>query len=265
MKAGKGPTAASTACVSGHSAVVPSCTFASTAVADRVHEGQRAIEELARRLALHDLVMRGQQQRRVEGAQAADGRLVAGGRVVARRDQAVAGAVADAVGQHGVDDDRGVAARVPQPEVPGRVAGQRDDLDAPVGAQAQRLAAGQADVDGRVAAQLALEEGDVVGRRAAAVGLVPAVVLRQHRRRWTRSTRGRPRRTAGVRRARRRAARGCRRSGRRRRGRSGRRRGRRASGPAWPGTGAMTCSGMSRSPVSTSSVRSSPTSRYWHT
>ena len=29
--------------------------------------------------------------------------------------------------------------------------------------------------------------------------------------------------------------------------------------------GAMTCAGMSRSPVSTSRVRSSPTSRYWHT
>ena len=64
--------------------------------------------------------------------------------------------------------------------MPGRVAGQGEDLDAPVGPQAQRLAAGQADVDRRVAAELARQEGDVVGRRAAAVGLVPEVVLGQH-------------------------------------------------------------------------------------
>jgi hypothetical protein len=60
------------------------------------------------------------------------------------------------------------------------VAGQREDLDLPGRTEGQRLATMQAGVDGRVAAQLALQEGHVLGRRAEAVGLIPAVVLGQH-------------------------------------------------------------------------------------
>ena len=39
----------------------------------------------------------------------------------------------------------------------------------------------QPHVDGRVAAELVLEERDVLGRGAEAVGLVPAVVVVEHR------------------------------------------------------------------------------------
>ncbi len=145
------------------------------------HEVERAVEELARGGALHDVVVRGQQQLGVERAQAADRRLVGAGVVVARRDQAVARAVVDAVGEHRVDDDRRAGLRVPQAEVPERVAGQREHLEPAVAAEAQRLAAAQADVDRRVAAQLVLEERDVLRRGPEPVGLVPAVVAGQHR------------------------------------------------------------------------------------
>src|SRR3954464_6574596 len=60
--------------------------------------------------------------------------------------------------------------------------GPRRSVSAPPRrARARRLAAGQADVDRRVAAELALEEGDVVGRRPEAELLVPAVVAGHHR------------------------------------------------------------------------------------
>ena len=59
------------------------------------------------------VVVRGQQQLGVERAQAADRRLVGGRVVVARRDQAVARAVVDAVGEHRVDHDRRAGGRRP--------------------------------------------------------------------------------------------------------------------------------------------------------
>ena len=150
--------------------------------ADGAHEVERAVEELARGGTLHDVVVGGQQELGVERAQPADRRLVGARVVVARRDQAVAGAVVDAVGEHGVDDDRRAGLRVPQAEVPGRVAGQREHLEPAVGPEPQRLAAAEPDVDRLVAAELVREERDVVGRRPEPVRLVPAVVARQHRR-----------------------------------------------------------------------------------
>jgi hypothetical protein len=145
-----------------------------------VHEGQRGVQEGAARLALHDGVVGGEQKRGIAGAQRAQRRLVAARAVVPGRDEPLAGAIADAVGQRGVDDDRGAAAGIEEPEVTRRVARQRDHFHAPVRPQPQRLAAHEPDVDGRVAAELALEEGDVLGRRAEPVCLVPAVVAGQH-------------------------------------------------------------------------------------
>ena len=178
VKAGNGPTAASTSSVSARRLVVRDGAHRG---ADGFYELERAVEELARGGALHDVVVRGQQQRGVEFAEAADRRLVGGRVVVARRDQAVARAVVDAVGEHRVDHDRRAGLRVPQAEMPERMAGQREHLELAAGSEAHRLASLQPGVDRRVAAQLVLEERDVLRGRPEPVGLVPAVVAGQHR------------------------------------------------------------------------------------
>jgi hypothetical protein len=61
------------------------------------------------------------------------------------------------------------------------VPGQREHLEPAILAEPERLAAAQADVDRRVAAQFVLEERDVLCRRPEPVGLVPAVVAGEHR------------------------------------------------------------------------------------
>jgi hypothetical protein len=73
---------------------------------------------------------------------------------VARRDQAVPLAVVDAGLQRGVYDDRRRVLGVPDPEVPRRVAGEVQDLDAAVRPEPHGLAAAQSRVYRGVAAEL---------------------------------------------------------------------------------------------------------------
>ncbi len=89
-------------------------------------------------------------------------------------------AVAHAVVEGRVDDQGHPVGRVPQAEVPERVARQVQELEPSPGAEADRLLAAQAEIDRRVAA----EQGQHLGRvrLGQAVRLVPAVVLGEHRR-----------------------------------------------------------------------------------
>ena len=105
---------------------------------------------------VHHRVVRGQQQVGLERAETADRRPVGVEVVDPRRDQQCPVACVDAALEHRVDHDRRPAARIPDPEVPERVAGQVQDLDAPAVAEPDRLAAAQPRVDRRVASARAL-------------------------------------------------------------------------------------------------------------
>src|SRR4029077_2050004 len=99
---------------------------------DLVRECERAVEELPRPCRVHHRIVSGQEKVGLECPEATD-RLAIGGEVIyARRDQELSVVPVDAALEHRVDHDRGPAAWIPDPEVPERVAGEVQHLDAPV-------------------------------------------------------------------------------------------------------------------------------------
>src|ERR671916_577551 len=112
------------------------------------------LEPPERGRTLHDVVVRGQQHIGLQRDEPADGVLVSGQVVIARRGQPFAGAVLDAVVQNGIDDYRRAAACVPNAEVAEGVTGKVHYLDAPVRPQPNGFTAAQPNVDGGVATEL---------------------------------------------------------------------------------------------------------------
>ena len=76
--------------------------------------------------------MGGQQELGAESFQLRDRPSKAVQVVVPGRDQLATGAVVDAVGEDGVDDDRRSGSLFPKAQVPRRVAGQMQDFEPPV-------------------------------------------------------------------------------------------------------------------------------------
>src|SRR5215217_2313435 len=147
---------------------------------DALGELEGEVEEVEGGLSLHGRVVGCEEVFRAQRLEFADGVLVPGGVEVARWDQAVPLAVVDAGLERGVYDDRRPVLRVPDPKVPRGVAGEVQDLDAPIRPEPHRLAAAQPGVYRGVAAELGQDPILRLLVRAEAVGLGPAVDLREH-------------------------------------------------------------------------------------
>jgi hypothetical protein len=121
----------------------------------------------------------GQQELGAESFQPRDRLSKAVQVVVPGRDQLATGAVVDAVGEDGVDDDRRSGSLFPKAQVPRRVAGQMQDFEPPVRVETDGLAAAEPEVDRRIAAHRREQLGGV--HRREAVRGVPSVVLPDER------------------------------------------------------------------------------------
>src|SRR5918992_1228102 len=129
---------------------------------------------------MHGRVVSCEEVLRAQRLEFADGVLVPGRIEVARWDQAAPLAVVNAGLERGVNDDRRPVLLVPDPEVPRGVAGEVQDLDAPIRPEPYGLAAAQPGIYWGVAAQLLAYPLHRVLVGAEAVGLVPAVDIGEH-------------------------------------------------------------------------------------
>ena len=144
-------------------------------------ERDRVGEEGIDLAALHHVVVRRQQALRRERLQRPGGAEVARDVEVGRRVDHVLLEIEESTSQHGIHHDGRARGRIPEADVPGRVAGQVEHLDRQPGSQADPFAGAQVHVDRRVRTHRISQPGEDLRLVREAVLRVPAVPLSQDR------------------------------------------------------------------------------------